>query len=333
MISRRRFITGFVIALTPLGATATAQEYKAQQSGKVYRIGFLGVASAARFEPFLEAVRLGLREHGYIEGKNVTIEFRWAEGQYDRLPALATELVRLNLHVIITHGTPATLALKRATSTIPIVMAIIGDPVEAGAVASLARPGGNITGSSFFSAEVTAKRLDILKTALPGLARVGLLANPANPLAAGALKSMQSLALAHKLTVESLTVRSLDELDAVFVEAKPRPEALVVPDEQLFTMGDSLRRLADFAIKNRVASVGPTAYAETGGLIGYGVAWRDVVRRSMAFVDKIFKGAKPADLPVERASKFELVINLKTAKALGLTIPPSLLQRADQVIE
>ena len=315
------------------GLLAAPLAVEAQPAGKVYRIGFLGVASAARFESFLEAVRVGLREHGYIEGKNVAIEFRWAEGQYDRLPALATELVRLNLDVIITHGTPATLALKRATSTTPIVMAIIGDPVEAGAVASLPRPGGNITGSSFFSDEVTAKRLDILKTALPNLTRVAVLTNPDNPAAAGAWKDMLSLAQARNLKVESLAVRRLDELDAVLAEARSRHEALVVPDEQLFTMGDSLKRLADFAIRHRLASVGPTAYADAGGLIGYGVDWRDVVRRSMAFVDKILKGAKPAGLPIERARKFELAINLKTARALGLTIPPSLLQRADQVIE
>jgi putative ABC transport system substrate-binding protein len=228
------------------GLLAAPLATEVQQAGKVWRIGFLGVASAARFESFIEAVRLGLREQGYIEGKNVTIEFRWAEGHYDRLPALATELVRLNLDVIITHGTPGTLALKRATSTIPIVMAIIGDPIEAGAVASLVRPGGNITGSSFFSDEVTAKRLDILKTALPGLARVGALANPDNPATSSALKTMDSLAQAHKLKIEVLKVRRLDELDAMFAETKSRPEALVVPDEQLFTMGDSLRRLAEF---------------------------------------------------------------------------------------
>jgi len=315
------------------GLLAAPLAGEAQPAAKVWRIGFLGVATAARFEPFVEALRLGLRERGYIEAKNITIEFRWAEGQYDRLPALAAELVRLNPDVIITHGTPGTLALKRATSTIPIVMAIVGDPVEVGAVASLARPAGNITGSSFFSDEVTAKRLDILRTALPGLARVGAFINPDNPASSSVLRAMDSLAQAHKLKVEFLKMRRLDELDAIFAEAKSRPEALVVPDEQLFTMGDSLRRLADFAMRQRIASVGPTAYAEAGGLIGYGVDYREVVRRSMAFVDRILKGAKPADLPIERASKFELAINLKTAKALGVTIPPSLLQRADQVIE
>jgi putative ABC transport system substrate-binding protein len=298
----------------------------------VWRLGFLGVSTAARFERFLQALRRGLREHGYVEGRNLVIEFRWAEGQYDRLPALAAELVQLKPDVIITHGTPGTLALKQATSTIPIVMAIIGNPVEAGAVASLARPGGNITGSSFFSDEVTAKRLDILKAALPGLARVSVLTNPANVFP-NTVDSMNQMAQGLGVEVKRLEVRRLDELDAALTTARAQADGLVVPDEQLFSLPDTSRRIADLTMKSRLPSIGVIEYADAGGLIGYGVDWPDVVRRSMAHVDKILKGARPADLPIERASKFELVVNLKTAKALGVTIPPSLLLRADRVIE
>jgi putative ABC transport system substrate-binding protein len=261
------------------------------------------------------------------------IEYRWAENRYDRLPELAAELVRLNLDVIITHGTPCTLALKRATSTTPIVMSIIGNPVENGAVASLARPGGNITGSSFFSDEVTGKRLDILKTAQPALMRVGVLTNFQNIASDSSKRKMESLAQALKVQAQHLDVRSPGELDAALAGAKTQTDGLVLADEQVISAGDSPRRIAEFSLKNRLPSSGPAHYAHVGGLIGYGVVWTDIVRRSMLLVDKIFKGAKPGDLPIQQATKFELVINLKTAKTLGLTIPPSLLQRADQVIE
>ena len=299
----------------------------------MWRIGFLGVADPTRFAPGVEAVRLGLRDYGYVEGRNITIEFRWAEGRYDRLPTLAAELVRLNVDVIITHGTPGTFALKGATSTIPIVMSIIGNPVESGAVASLAHPGGNITGSSFFSNEVTAKRLDILKTAQPALVRVGILGNSQNLGAASTIRTVESLAQKLNVRAQFVDVRNPDELDAALTVVKAQTDGLVLGDEQVISVGDSPRRIADFALRNRLPSSGFIDYPHAGGLIGYGVVWTDVVRGSMVFVDKILKGAKPAELPIQQASKFELVINLKTAKALGLTIPPSLLQRADQVIE
>jgi len=325
-VDRRAFLATLTGALL-----AAPRAVEAQQAGKVWRIGFLGVADAARFAPGVEAVRLGLRDHGYVEGRNITIEFRWAEGRYDRLPELAAELVRLKVDVIITHGTPGTLALKGATSTIPIVMSIIGNPVESGAVASLARPGGNITGSSFFSNELTAKRLDILKTAQPALVRVGILTNSQNLATASTNRTVASLAQKLNVRAQIVDVRHPDELDAALTVAKAQTDGIVLGDEQVITGGDSARRIADFALRNRLPSSGTIDYAHVGGLIGYGVDWTDV--RSMAFVDKILKGAKPADLPIQQASKFELVINLKTAKALGLTIPPSLLQRADQVIE
>jgi len=327
-MERRAFLAA--IAGSVLAAPLAAE---AQQPGKVWRIGFLGTGTPTGWGPGIEALRLGLRDHGYVEGRNITIEYRWAEDRYDRLPELAAELVRLNLVVIITHGTPCTLALKRATSTIPIVMSIIGNPVENGAVSSLARPGGNITGSSFFSDEVTAKRLDILKTAHPALVRVGVLTNPQNIATLSGKRAMEAMAQTLNVQAQHLDVRRPDELDAALTVAKAQSNGVVLSDEQGISSGDSPRRIADFAMRNRLPSIGPAHYAQVGGLIGYGVDWTDVVRRSMVFVDRILKGAKPADLPIQQASKFELVINLKTAKALSLTIPQSLLLRADQVIE
>ena len=329
-MKRRTFL-----AMVPASLLAAPLAAEAQQAGKVWQIGFLGSGTPTGWGGLgIEAIRLGLRDHGYVEGRNIRIEYRWAEDRYDRIPELAAELVRLNPDVIITYGTPSTLALKRATSTIPIVMAIIGNPVENGAVASLARPGGNITGSSFFSDEVTAKRLDILKTAHPALVRAGLLTSSRNIGTPGTQRAVDSMAQSLKVQVQFLDVRSSDELDAALTgAAKGQSDGVVMSDEQVFSTGDAPRRIAEFTLKNRLPSIGPAHYARAGGLIGYGVVWPDVVRGSMAFVDKILKGAKPADLPIQQASKFELVINLKTAKALGLTIPPSLLLRADQVIE
>ena len=329
-MERRTFLA--MASATLLAAPRAAE---AQPAGKVWRIGFLGSGTPTGWGgPGIEAIRLGLRDHGYVEGRNIRIEYRWAEDRYDRIPELAAELVRLNPDVIITYGTPSTLALKRATSAIPIVMAIIGNPVENGAVASLARPGGNITGSSFFSDEVTAKRLDILKTAHPALVRAGLLTSSRNIGTPGTQRAAGSMAQSLKVELQFLDVRSSDELDVFLTGvAKGQSDGVVMSDEQLFSTGDAPRRIAEFTLKNRLPSIGPVHYAREGGLIGYGVVWPDVIRGSMAFVDKILKGAKPADLPIQQATKFELVLNLKTAKALGLTIPPSVLLRADQVIE
>ena len=329
-MDRRAFISGMTASF--LAAPLAAE---AQQAGKVWRIGFLGSGTPTGWGgPGIEALRLGLRDHGYVEGRNIRIEYRWAEDRYDRIPELAAELVRLNPDVIITYGTPSTLALKRATSAIPIVMAIIGNPVENGAVATLARPGGNITGSSFFSDEVTAKRLDILKTAHPALVRAGLLINSRNIGTPGTQRAAASMAQSLKVRLQFLDVRSLRRAGRCsHGVAKEQSDGVVMSDEQVISIGDAPRRIAEFTLKNRLPSIGPADYARVGGLIGYGVVWPDVVRGSMAFVDKILKGAKPADLPIQQATKFELVLNLKTAKALGLTIPPSVLLRADQVIE
>jgi putative ABC transport system substrate-binding protein len=328
MMERRTFLT-----MAAGGLLAAPLAVEAQSRGKVWRIGFLGAGTRAGWAQGVDALQLGLRDHGYVDGRNVTIEYRWAENRFDRLPELAAELVRLNPDVIINHGTPCTLALKRATSAIPIVMSIIGNPVENGVVPSLAQPGGNITGSSFFSDEVTAKRLEILKTGHPALGRAGFLTNPQNVAGRGTMRAMESMAQALNVQVQLLDVRGPDELDAALTAAKAQSDGVVMADDQAITTGSSPRRIADFALKNRLPSIGPAHYPLVGGLLGYGVAWTDVVRRSMVLVDKLLKGTRPADLPIQQATKFELVVNLKTAKALGLTIPQSLLQRADQVIE
>jgi putative ABC transport system substrate-binding protein len=318
----------FSLSLAPLAA-------RAQQPAKVWRIGFLGSGTPTGWGgPGIEAIRLGLKDHGYVEGQNIRLEYRWAEDRYDRIPELAAELVRLNPDVIITYGTPSSLALKRATSAIPIVMSIIGNPVENGVVASLARPGGNLTGSSFFSDEVTAKRLDILKTAHPALVRAGFLGSSRNIAMLGGQRGTASVAQSLNVQLQLLDVRSSDGLDAALTGlVKAQSDGVVMSDEQVMTTGDAPRRIAVFTLKNRLPSIGPPQYARAGGLIGYGVRWPDVVRGSMAFVDKILKGAKPADLPIQQAARFELVINRKTAKALGLTIPQSLLVWADEVIQ
>jgi putative ABC transport system substrate-binding protein len=327
-MDRRRFL------LTALGgAFAAPLVAEAQPAGQMWRIGFLGAGTPTGWKAGVDAVRFGLRDLGYVEGRNMTMEYRWADNRYERIPELAAELVRLNPDVIITHGTPCTLALKRATQTIPIVISIIGNPIESGAVSSLARPGGNLTGSSFFSAEVTAKRLEILKTAQPLLRRAGVLTNFQNVAMVSGKAAIEPMAQALKVEVQFIDVPTPKDLDAALAVAKARSEGVLVADEQVVSTDDSARHIAEFTLKHRVPSIGPIHYAPLGGLIGFGVAWADVVRGSMVFVDKILKGAKPADLPIQRATKFELVINLKTAKALGLTIPPSLLARADQVIE
>jgi putative tryptophan/tyrosine transport system substrate-binding protein len=278
----------------------------------------------------IEALRLGLRDHGYIEGRNITIEYRWAEGKYDRLPGLAAELVRLHVDIIITQGTPAALAAKQATTNIPIVMAIVGNPVETGIVASLARPGGNITGSSFFWAELNAKRLELTKDLIPRLARAGVVMNPDNPAMVSIFHAMEERAQALNVKLYPLNVRLVDELSAVFTLAKAQTEALTVVDDGLFLANP--RRIAELAIRNRLPSIGFREYCDAGGLLAYGVDFPYIWRQAAVLVDRILKGTNPADLPIQQATRFELIINLKTAKALNLRIPQSFLGRADQVI-
>jgi putative ABC transport system substrate-binding protein len=324
--TRRTFIAALALAGLPSSFAA-----QAQQPGRTWRLGFLGGGNSSGYAPHVEGLRLGLRDHGYVEGRNVTIDYRWADGRYDRLPSLARSLVELNVDVIITQGTPAALVAKQTTSSIPIVMAIVGNPVETGIVPSLARPGGNITGSSFFYAELNAKRLEIMKLAVPGLTRVAVLMNPDNRAMASVVQAMEESARALKLTLWLAQVRSLDELETTLNLARTQAQGLAVIDEGLFIA--NARRVAELALRNRVPSIGFQEYCEYGGLLAYGVNFPQIWRRSMDHVDKILKGAKPADLPIQQATTFELLINLKTAKAVGLTIPPSVLALADKIIE
>jgi putative ABC transport system substrate-binding protein len=305
---------------------------QAQQPKKVWRIGFLGSGSASGYASRVDAMRDGLRDLGYVEGKNIVIEYRWADEKYDRLPELAAELVSLKLDVIIAHGTPGSRAAKQVTPTIPIVMAAIGDAVAAGLVASLARPGGNITGSSFFMPELTAKRLELVKEAIPSVSRVAVLVNPGNLVNQPVLKEMQSTARLLGLELQQVKVRAADDFASVFsVMVKRQVGALAVSEDAM--LNSQAERIADFAIKNRLATIGSTLYVRTGYLMGYGPDVQHLWRRTGVFVDKILKGTKPADLPVEQPTKFEFIVNLKTAKQIGITIPPNVLARADRVIK
>jgi putative ABC transport system substrate-binding protein len=326
-VNRREFMTllGGAAAAWPLAA-------RAQQSTKVYRIGFVSMLSADSLPQRLEAFRAGLREFGYQEGRNIVIEYRWAEGQYERLPALFAEVVRLNVDVIVTHGTPGALAAKQATNTIPIVMAAIGDAEASGVVASLARPGGNVTGLTFFNPELAAKRLELLKETLPSLTDVGVLLNPVNPMNEPIVPAMRRTAGPLKLTLHQFGVREPGEFEAAFTEmAAKRVGAVVIIDDA--TLIANAPALAQIALQHHLPSIGWPDYAVAGGLLSYGINFPDMFRRAATFVDKILKGAKPSDLPVERSTKFGTIVNLKTAKALGIEVSTSLLLRADEVIE
>ena len=332
VISRRRFITGVVLALTPLGATTSAQEYKAQQAGgKVYRIGFLQVAPNTPTINYTETFRQGLREHGYVEGQNIVIEHRLSKTPKDN-PALLADLLGRKIDILVTWTTPALVAAKKATSTIPIV-GVSGDPIRTGLVASLARPGGNITGIAILTDELELKNLQLLKEAFPGVTRVAILSNPDNPVWTHALKRLQEAAPALGVKLQPLAVRDSGDLKMAFDAAtRERADALLVVREATFLA--MRQHITDFAARHRLPAIyGGLTFVDAGALMSYGANVLDILRRLSGYVDKILKGAKPADLPVEQPTKFELVINLKTAKALGLTIPPSLLLRADQVIE
>ena len=274
----------------------------------------------------------GLRDLGYVEGKNIAIEFRWAEGNYDQLPTLVADLVRLKVNVIVTHGTPGTLAAKQSTTTIPIVFAVVGEAVGSGVVPSLARPGGNLTGLTFFQPELIEKRLELLKETMPDLTDVGILLNTANPMNDPILPLITPVAQSLKLELHQFDVRARAEFEGAFAAmAVKRVRGLLVFDEAVLTGNTSV--LAALALKQHLPSCGWPEFAMAGGLLAYGVNFSDLFRRAAAFVDKILKGAKPGDLPVERSTKFETIVNLKTAKALGLVVPYNLLARADEVIE
>jgi putative ABC transport system substrate-binding protein len=299
---------------------------------KVYRVGFLGGASPTPYAHLTGALRQGLNDLGYVEGKNLSIEYRWAEGQYERLPALAAELVRLKLDVIVTQGTPAARAAKEATRTIPIVMAISGDAVATGLVTSIARPEGNLTGSTFFLPELNAKRLELLNEVLPRAKRVASLANRSNPAMRPVLEATEQRAKSLRLEHQRVEIQGADELPEAFAAmVKSKIDGVVVIDDGMLIA--NARQVADLATKHRLPTIGFREYVDAGGLFGYAVSFPAIWRRGAHFVDKILKGAKPSDLPIEQAASFEFVVNLKTAKNIGLTIPQTLLLRADQVIE
>ena len=319
------FAIAFVACALPL-------RVEAQQAGRVSRIGFLGASSPSAQPANLEALRAGLRDLGYVDGKDIVIEYRWAEGKYDRLGALAAELVRLKVDVLVTGGTASIRAAKQSTTTTPIVMTSSGDAVSTGLVDSLARPGGNVTGITFFVPELMAKRLDLLKEAVPRIRRTAVLVNPDDPSHVPVLTTMEMAARALKVELHKFEARGPSEFISVFAAMTKIPvDALVVQEDALF-IGNA-KAIADLAMKNQLAAAGHAAFADAGGQIGYGPSFPDMFRRTAYFVDKILKGTKPYDLPVERPTKFEFVINGRTAKALGLTLPPSLQLRADRVIE
>jgi putative tryptophan/tyrosine transport system substrate-binding protein len=322
---RRR---GFIAALG--GAAVWPLVARAQQ--KMYRVGFFSAGSAASFSE-KSVLPDALRELGWIEGKNVIIESRYAENQLDRLPELAAELIHLNVDLIVGVGTLAPLAAKRATTTIPIVIAAAGDPLGSGLVVSLAHPGGNVTGLSLMAPDLGAKRLQMLKELLPAVSRVAVLWNAANPYSALVFKQTQDAGQSLGIQIQSVEVRDPNDFDGAFAAALGQhTDALITVEDPL--TGDYRKQIAEFAIKSRLPTMhGLSLYVADGGLMSYGANLADLLRRSAGYVDRILKGEKPADMPVEQPTKFDFVINLKTAKALGLEIPPSLLARADEVIE
>jgi ABC-type uncharacterized transport system substrate-binding protein len=327
VMKRRAFLGTLAGGLlgAPLAATA--------QQGKVARIGILGNVPRNEGGDLWEAFVQGLRALGYIEGRHFTIEERSCEGHYERLPALASDLVRLRVDVIVVPANENARAAKQATHTIPIVGTSLGDPVRNGLVASFAHPGGNITGLSFAGPELAGKQLALLKEMLPRVSRVAILANPANPLHSVWLGEAKAATRSLRLKLQPLEARTPDEFEGAFAAMSGwRAGALLVLVDGMFLLNRA--RIADLAAKRRVPTMyGLREHVDAGGLVFYGPPLRDMFRRAATYVDKILKGAKPADLPIEQPAKFDLVFNLKTAKAIGPTIPPSLLQRADQVIE
>ena len=330
MNQRRKLLVvlGWCALATPLAASA-------QQPGKVWRIGFLAVRSRStpsNPEVYYDAFVDGMRELGYVEGKNLVIEWRFADGKFERLPELAAELVRLNPDVIVTHASPGTGALQRATGTIPIVAAAVGDPVARGYAATLAKPGGNITGSANMNIDLVPKELELLTTIMPGISRVAVLVNPNSVGQPAQLRSAKTAALQHNVSILPVEARTPEEVERGFdTMRRERAEGIIVLSDAFFV--GQRRQIVELATRNRLPSM--FYYREdvtAGGLISYGPNNADFYRRAATYVDKILKGAKPRDLPIEQPIRIELVINRKTANELGLTIPASLLLRADEVI-
>ena len=325
---KRRSILVLLAALV-MSLPAAAQPAAA----KMYRIGFIGNSTPALEANLVGPFRDGLREHGYVEGRNLVIEYRWAEGNYARLPALAAELIASKVDVLVAAGTPAALAVKRATTTVPMVMVAVGDPVGTGLVASLARPGGNLTGLVSIAPDLEGKRLELLREIVPKLSQVSVLINPANPYTVSSAEQIRAAAQALRLKVHFANVRTGEELDqALEAIAGEHADGLIMVADRIFLHNRA--RIAGFATRHRLPGV--YAYSELvdeGGLMSFGPSYPGMHRRAAYFVDRILKGANPADLPMEQPEKFELVVNLKSAKAFGLTIPQSVLLRADRLIQ
>jgi putative ABC transport system substrate-binding protein len=325
-----RLLTVLIVALVTC-STGDA----ADPAGRVYKVGFLGQTSATDLSRQIGALRQGLRDLGYEEGKNLVIEYRWAERKLDRLPSLAAELVALKVDIIVTHGSPGSRAAKQATGTIPIVIAVIGDPIANGLVASLSRPGGNVTGLVLQEFETTVKWFEILKETVPGASRLGIFDVPdiEQPKVAQASQQKEdSAARSLGLDIHRATVRTADDLQKAFaVLVQQSVNAVVVPNSSLLNPLGT--QIAELAIKHQLPTIGSSLYARSGGLAAYGPDGADMYRRAAGYVDSILKGARPADLPMEGPPKFELIVNLKTAQALGLTLPAAILARADQKID
>jgi putative ABC transport system substrate-binding protein len=318
------------------GAAASTMWQRAGQaqspSAKIPRVGFLGLPSAGSLPKRTEAFRNGLRDLGYREGSDLIVEYRWADSDYARLPALLAELITVKVDVIVTHGTPGVTAAKQATSTIPIVMAVVGDAVASGLVASLARPGGNVTGLTFFQPELNAKRLELLKETIPDLMGVGVLLNPNNQMNEPVLPQVAQVAQSLGIKLHQFNAREPGDLEAAFADMRAKQVRAFVVFDDAMLVGNA-KAIATLALKYGLYSCGFLDYAAAGGLMAYGVDFPDMFRRAATYVDKILKGTKPADLPVEQATRFATILNLTTAKGLGLTVPSSLLLRADEVIE
>lgn len=314
------------------GAAAWPLTARAQQPAKVVRIGFLGPTFSSGWADRLTSFRLGLNDLGYVEGKNFVMELRWADEQYSRLGELAAELVALKVDFIVTYGTPGVIAAKQATTTIPIIMVYSGDAVSTGLIASLARPGGNVVGSTYFLPQLMAKRLELLKEAIPSITQAAVLVKPDNPLFKSTLQELGRTAAQLNIDLQQFVVRNPNDLEAAFSEMTDRHvEALVIQEDAMYV--SNATAIVDLATRKGLALAGFNELAKAGGLIGYGVDFREMSRRAAVFVDKILRGAKPADIPVEQATKFEVVLNMRTAKALGFVVPTSLLLRANEVIE
>jgi len=319
-----------VLKLAFLPLAAEAQQTLGTKSAKIgFLLGGTSSSPGIQIEPF----RRTLSEKGWIEGQNLTLQFRYAEGHYDRLLALARELRDLGVDVIVTEGTPPTRAAKQVTTTLPIVMASTADPVGSGLVTSLARPGGNLTGASWFFSEINVKRFELLKEAVPNTSRAAVVYNPLNPISEPAVAAIESTAKLLKVQIQRLAIRAPKDFDAVFpMMTRRNLDAIIVLEDPM--INSQSRRVVDIALKGRApAVVGLSSLVEAGALISYGPNRPELWRRAALLTDKILRGAKPGDLPVEQPTKFELVINLKTAKVLGLTLPQSLLVRADEIIQ